>query len=182
MSSHPAPCNRNVTIALAASRARALFLRVCAVPDRASAACGRPRAPVACAQSVCFPALRPPRATASAALHHRAFQCHCAAMSRPILPFPPAYAGSQQPFYLPPPDPPPPPPPPPPPSKPIYAKRGRITIVACLPCRRRKTKVGPTPSAPSCEPQADRCASRSVTARDRRARSALVETANASMT
>jgi len=26
-------------------------------------------------------------------------------------------------------------------SKPTYAKRGKITIVACVPCRRRKTKV-----------------------------------------
>lgn len=27
------------------------------------------------------------------------------------------------------------------PAKPTYAKRGKITIVACVPCRKRKTKV-----------------------------------------
>jgi len=27
-------------------------------------------------------------------------------------------------------------------QKPTYAKRGKITIVACVPCRKRKTKVG----------------------------------------
>lgn len=27
-------------------------------------------------------------------------------------------------------------------QKPQYAKRGKITIVACVPCRKRKTKVG----------------------------------------
>jgi hypothetical protein len=27
-------------------------------------------------------------------------------------------------------------------NKPTYAKRGKITIVACVPCRKRKTKVG----------------------------------------
>lgn len=26
-------------------------------------------------------------------------------------------------------------------QKPTYAKRGKITIVACVPCRKRKTKV-----------------------------------------
>jgi hypothetical protein len=30
---------------------------------------------------------------------------------------------------------------PPAPNRPTYAKRGKITIVACVPCRRRKTKV-----------------------------------------
>jgi hypothetical protein len=30
---------------------------------------------------------------------------------------------------------------PPGPNRPTYAKRGKITIVACVPCRRRKTKV-----------------------------------------
>ena len=75
------------------------------------------------------------------------------AMSRPVLPLPhnfsqpyqqisqPQFPGSDH-F-------PPPPPPPPPgggdggaPGRPTYAKRGKITIVACLPCRKRKTKVG----------------------------------------
>ena len=27
-------------------------------------------------------------------------------------------------------------------QKPTYAKRGKITVVACVPCRKRKTKVG----------------------------------------
>lgn len=37
------------------------------------------------------------------------------------------------------------------PSKPTYAKRGKITIVACVPCRKRKTKVplDPSPTAGS---------------------------------
>ncbi|KAH7065638.1 hypothetical protein B0J12DRAFT_641150 [Macrophomina phaseolina] len=68
-------------------------------------------------------------------------------MSRPILPFPPSYGSSQQLFHLPPqPD-----PPPPPPSKPTHAKRGRITIVACLPCRKLKAKCdGKRPACSQC--------------------------------
>jgi hypothetical protein len=50
------------------------------------------------------------------------------------------------------------PPPPPGPLKPTYAKRGKITIVACIYCRRRKTKCdGKRPVCSQCQARDGRC-------------------------
>ncbi|KAF2435240.1 hypothetical protein EJ08DRAFT_581095 [Tothia fuscella] len=50
------------------------------------------------------------------------------------------------------------PPAPPGPLKPTYAKRGRITIVACVYCRRRKTKCdGKRPICSQCQARDGRC-------------------------
>ncbi|KAF2142065.1 uncharacterized protein K452DRAFT_26023 [Aplosporella prunicola CBS 121167] len=69
-------------------------------------------------------------------------------MSKPILPLPSSQAGSH----------PEPDPTPPAPMKPTYAKRGKITIVACLPCRRRKTKCdGKRPSCSQCLARDGQC-------------------------
>ncbi|KAL9092482.1 MAG: hypothetical protein Q9159_000829 [Coniocarpon cinnabarinum] len=44
------------------------------------------------------------------------------------------------------------------PSKPTYAKRGKITIVACVPCRKRKTKCdGHRPSCTQCSSRNGPC-------------------------
>jgi hypothetical protein len=44
-------------------------------------------------------------------------------------------------------------------TKPTYAKRGKITIVACLPCRRRKTKCdGRRPTCSQCASRDGACA------------------------
>ncbi|KAH7025325.1 fungal-specific transcription factor domain-containing protein [Macrophomina phaseolina] len=76
-------------------------------------------------------------------------------MNKSVFTSQPAYGGSQQPFYLPPHD---TPPSPPPPSKPTYVKRGRITKVACLPCRRRKAKCdGMRPACLQCLRRDSRC-------------------------
>jgi transcription factor-like protein/Zn(2)-Cys(6) binuclear cluster domain-containing protein len=43
-------------------------------------------------------------------------------------------------------------------SKPTYSKRGKITIVACVPCRRRKTKCdGRRPSCSQCQTRDSPC-------------------------
>jgi hypothetical protein len=50
------------------------------------------------------------------------------------------------------------PPPPPGPLKPTYAKRGKITIVACVYCRRRKTKCdGKRPVCSQCQARDGHC-------------------------
>lgn len=44
------------------------------------------------------------------------------------------------------------------PSKPTYSKRGKITIVACVPCRRRKTKCdGKRPTCSQCQSRDGQC-------------------------
>lgn len=44
------------------------------------------------------------------------------------------------------------------PSKPTYSKRGKITIVACVPCRRRKTKCdGKRPACTQCQTRDSPC-------------------------
>lgn len=54
--------------------------------------------------------------------------------------------------------PPPNPPNPPPPNKPTYSKRGKITIVACVPCRKRKTKCdGKRPECTQCQSREGQC-------------------------
>jgi hypothetical protein len=47
---------------------------------------------------------------------------------------------------------------PPGPQKPTYSKRGKITIVACVPCRRRKTKCdGRRPVCSQCQSRDGQC-------------------------
>src|SRR4051812_10272856 len=51
-------------------------------------------------------------------------------------------------------------PPPHPPNKPktAYPKRGKITVVACEPCRKRKTKCdGTRPVCMTCQARSGRC-------------------------
>ena len=44
------------------------------------------------------------------------------------------------------------------PAKPTYSKRGKITIVACVPCRRRKTKCdGKRPTCSQCASRDGQC-------------------------
>src|ERR1700712_5022670 len=44
------------------------------------------------------------------------------------------------------------------PNKPVYSKRGKITIVACVPCRRRKTKCdGRRPACSQCSSRDGQC-------------------------
>jgi hypothetical protein len=44
------------------------------------------------------------------------------------------------------------------PNKPTYSKRGKITIVACVPCRKRKTKCdGRRPSCSQCQSRDSQC-------------------------